>query len=347
MTREEIISSFDPNAPGTTDSLFGLPFDEASAQVIVVPMPWEVTVSYHQGTAHGPEAILAASAQVDLYHRHIADAWKIGIHMLHVPQEWKQKSDALRQLAVAHISSLASAHTQQPVAPEAVNRGCEEMVQYVRDKTRHYLQQGKAVGVLGGDHSTPLGFIQALSEHHDRFGILQIDAHADLRKAYEGFTYSHASIMYNALKLPSVNRLVQVGIRDYCEEEVQVMQRSLGRIKTFFDEDLKDQLYAGTTWQMLCRQIIDELPEKVYISFDIDGLDPKLCPHTGTPVAGGLEYHQAVFLIRELVKSGRKIIGFDLNEVAPGDSDWDANVGARLLYQLCSWMAVSQGLHAK
>ena len=79
-----------------------------------------------------------------------------------------------------------------------------------------FLKDGKLVGLLGGDHSTPLGFIRALSERYDRFGILQIDAHADLRKAYEGFTYSHASIMYNALKIPAVHRLVQVGIRDFC-----------------------------------------------------------------------------------------------------------------------------------
>jgi agmatinase len=198
------------------------------------------------------------------------------------------------------------------------------------------------VGLLGGDHSTPLGFLRALSEKYERFGILQIDAHADLRKAYEGFTYSHASIMYNALKLPSVSRLIQVGIRDFCEEEQDVINRSRGRISTFFDEDLKAWRYKGETWDALCNSIIKELPANVYISFDIDGLDPKLCPNTGTPVAGGLEFQEAIYLIKKVAQS-RKIIGFDLCEVAPGQNDWDANVGARLLYNLCNWMAVSQG----
>jgi agmatinase len=198
------------------------------------------------------------------------------------------------------------------------------------------------VAMLGGDHSTPLGFIRALGEKYNRFGVLQIDAHADLRKAYEGFTYSHASIMYNALKLPAVGRLVQVGIRDYCDEELDVMKRAGGRIVTYFDQDIKEQLFGGTSWAAICDKIIADLPHDVYVSFDIDGLNPKLCPNTGTPVAGGFEFEEVAFLIKKLVKSGRKIIGFDLNEVAPGADDWDANVGARLLYHLCNWMAVSQ-----
>ncbi len=347
MTRQEVISRFNPNAPGTSGTLFGLPFDETTAQIIVMPVPWEVTVSYHTGTANGPEAILNASAQVDLYDRHIPDAWKIGIYMLPVPPEWKEKNKRLRQLADAHIEKMINNEDPDYNILHEINQGCEQMVKYVKDKAKYFLQQGKAVGLLGGDHSTPLGFIEALADQYERFGILQIDAHADLRKAYEGFTYSHASIMYNALKLPAVNRLVQVGIRDFCEEEMNVMERSMGRIKTFFDDDLKEQLFCGKTWNVQCQEIIKELPNMVYISWDIDGLNPALCPNTGTPVAGGLEYHQAVFLIREVVKSGRKIIGFDLNEVAPGTTDWDANVGARLLYQLCNWMAVSQGLHQK
>ena len=169
-------------------------------------------------------------------------------------------------------------------------------------------------------------------------------AHMDLRKAYQGFTYSHASIMYNALKLPSVSRLVQVGIRDYSDEELGVLDRGKGRIVTWFDDDLKAQLYEGHTWAALCDKIIADLPEHVYISFDIDGLDPRFCPGTGTPVPGGLDFQMATFLLKRLIASGRKIISFDLNEVAPGATDWDANVGARLLYQLCNWMCVSQGL---
>ncbi|HYG04473.1 MAG TPA: agmatinase family protein [Chryseosolibacter sp.] len=345
MTKEQIIESFDPNAPGGNDNLFGLPFTPETAELIVIPVPWEVTVSYHSGTASGPAAVLEASAQVDLAVKDISNAWKMGIAMLPVPEEMLNESTALREIASKHISALESGEKVQTDSPVVakVNEACENLNVYLKTLTSNYLKQGKLVCLLGGDHSTPLGFIRALSEKYERFGILQIDAHADLRKAYEGFTYSHASIMYNALKIPAVGRLVQVGIRDYCEEELEMMKRAGGRIATYFDQDIKDHLYEGKSWATICDDIISQLPKEVYISFDIDGLNPKLCPHTGTPVAGGLEYEQVIFLLKRVVKSGKKIIGFDLNEVAPGDDDWDANVGARLLYALCNLMGVSNG----
>jgi agmatinase len=345
MSKELLISRFDPNGPGVAGNLFGLPFTLETAEVVVVPVPWEVTVSYHTGTAKGPQAVIEASSQVDLAMREIHDAWKLGITNMPVPTDLFEESLKLRELASRHIRALESGEKIQgdnPIAAK-INEACENLNIYIRSTIKSLLKEGKIVALLGGDHSTPLGFLRALSEQYDRFGILQFDAHADLRKAYEGFTYSHASIMFNALKLPAVSRLVQVGIRDYCDEELTVIDRSMGRVVTWYDQDLKQQLYEGTTWANLCERIIKDLPSYVYISFDIDGLNPKLCPHTGTPVAGGLEFEQALYLIRKLVKSGRRIIGFDLCEVAPGNDDWDANVGARLLYQLCNWAAVSQG----
>lgn len=345
MTKEDVIAQFDPNAPGASGNLFGLPFTPENADLVIVPVPWEVTVSYKEGTAKGPEAILEASAQVDLFVKDIPDAWKLGIAMLPVPQNLYEENTKLRTLSAQYIEALSEdgESTDNPVL-DKINEACENLNIYVKNTTLKQIRDGKLVGLLGGDHSTPLGFLRALSERYDRFAILQIDAHADLRKAYEGFTYSHASIMYNALKLPAVAKLVQVGIRDYCEEEVMVMQRAAGRVVTFFDEDIKTHQYEGKSWDAICNAIIKELPELIYISFDIDGLDPKLCPNTGTPVAGGFEFHEVQHLIKKLVKSGKRIIGFDLNEVAPAaDNEWDANVGARLLYTLCNWMAVSNG----
>ena len=342
-SKEEVIQSFDPNAPGTADNLFGLPFTVDHAEVVIVPVPWEVTVSYNTGTANGPQAVLEASAQVDLFVRDIPDAWKLGVAMQPIPQNLAEESNKLRELSSQYIESLEDGAEINPADPvlAKINEASENLNIYVKSTTQRFLKEGKLVGLIGGDHSTPLGFIRALSERYERFGILQIDAHADLRKAYEGFTYSHASIMYNALKIPAVNRLVQVGIRDFCEEEVNVIDRSMGRVVTFFDEDIKASQYNGKSWDSICDQIIQQLPDLVYISFDIDGLDPKLCPNTGTPVAGGFEFHQIAYLIKKVVKANKKIIGFDLNEVAPGESEWDANVGARMLYHLCNWMAVS------
>jgi agmatinase len=343
MTKEEAIKSFDANGPGVSGNLFGLPFTPENASIVVLPLPWEVTVSYHTGTAKGPHSILNASSQVDLAVKDIPDAWKTGISLLPISLSLYEESCKLRELASKHIQALEAGDktlSESPIVSK-VNEGCENLNIYVKSVANKLLAEGKMIGLVGGDHSTPLGFLRALSERYNRFGILQIDAHADLRKSYEGFTYSHASIMYNALKLPAVGKLVQVGIRDYCDEELAVMKNALGRVVTFFDQDMKEQIYEGSSWALISDRIIENLPKEVYISFDVDGLNPKLCPNTGTPVAGGLEFEQAAYLIKKLVASGRKIIGFDLCEVAPGNDDWDANVGARLLYLLCNYMAVS------
>lgn len=343
MNKEELIHSFDPNSAGIAGNLFGLPFSIDTSELVIVPVPWEVTVSYHSGTAHGPKAVLEASSQVDCFVKDIPDAWKVGVSMLAIPENILEENNKLRKLSEQHIRAVESGKAIESTDPllASINEASENLNIYVKSTTQKLLKEGKLVGLLGGDHSTPLGFLRALSERYDRFGVLQIDAHADLRKAYEGFTYSHASIMYNALKIPGVSRLVQVGIRDFCEEEMDVIKRSMGRVVTFFDEDIKSWQYEGNTWDEICDQIIKPLPDLVYISFDIDGLDPKLAPSTGTPVAGGFEFQQIAYLIKKLVQANKKIIGFDLCEVAPGTTDWDANVGARMLWHLCNWMAVS------
>jgi agmatinase len=345
LSKEEAIQRFDPNGPGMKGNIFGLPFSPDNAELILVPAPWEVTVSYHEGTANGPQAILDASLQVDHFLQDIPDAWKLGVSMLPIPADMLEENKKLRNWSREHLARIENGETISPddVVLSKINEACENFNIYIKSVTQGYLKQGKLVALVGGDHSTPLGFLRALSEQYPRFGILQIDAHADLRKSYEGFTHSHASIMYNALKIPAVGKLVQVGVRDYCAEEMDVIHRAMGRVTTFFDDDLKAYAYQGKTWYAQCEEIIKQLPPLVYISFDIDGLDPKLCPNTGTPVPGGLEFQQVTYLLKKLVLSGKKIIGFDLNEVAPGKDDWDANVGARLLYQLCHWMGASQG----
>jgi agmatinase len=343
MTRDEIIAQTDPNAAGTPGALFGLPFTPEHAALVIVPVPWEVTVSYHSGTSRAPQAIVDASWQIDLAVKDIPDAWQLGTAVLPFPTSIYEENVKLREWAAQHISTAPEKKSASDPDMRKINAACENLNIYIKSTTQKLLKDGKMVALLGGDHSTPLGYLRTLSEKYDHFGILQFDAHADLRKAYQGFTYSHASIMYNALKLPGVSRLVQVGIRDYCDEELDVMKNSKGRVVTHFDDEIKSALFEGAYWTDICAQILKDLPQHVYISFDIDGLNPKLCPNTGTPVPGGLEFEQAQYLIRKLATSGKKIIGFDLNEVSPGTDDWDANVGARMLYHLCNWMAVSQG----
>jgi agmatinase len=148
--------------------------------------------------------------------------------------------------------------------------------------------------------------------------------------------------MYNTLReIDQVKRLVQIGIRDYSEGEWMHIRESKSRIITYFEKDIKARSYEGETWGMIADEIVSKLPDKVHISFDIDGLDPKLCPNSGTPVQGGFETEQLFYLFGKILKSGRKIIGFDLVEIGVGETDWDANVGARVLFKLCNLLLAS------
>ena len=349
MSKEKKIATFNPNDIGDSNgNIFGLPFNTQESSLVIIPVPWEVTVSYSSGTANGPQAIYDASFQVDLYDPAVKDAWKMGIAMMPVSKKIKSESNKLRKKAEQYISLYASGksadkHTRMRAIQSEVNEACHKMNKWVKKQALSVLQNQQIPALLGGDHSTPLGLMQALADTHTSFGILQIDAHADLRIAYEGFEYSHASIMYNALQIPAVSSLTQVGIRDYCEDEKNMID-SDARIHTFFDRDIKFEQFEGKTWKDTCRKIITTLPEQIYLSIDIDGLDPKLCPNTGTPVPGGFEFEQVVYLIQEVLLAGKKIIGFDINEVAPGKDEWDANVGARLLYKVSNLCLLSNGV---
>lgn len=339
------LETYNPSGIGLLNgNLYGLPFDAESAQLLVFGVPWEVTVSYGAGTANGPQQILDASPQLDLYDFDNPEGWRQGIFMMEIPQDILEKNGYYREKAGQIIDRLeqGKALTETPdLAPvlTEINQACESVNQWLYQHCRDALANGKRVAVIGGDHSSPLGYYRALAEVYPEFGILHIDAHADLRDAYEGFEFSHASIMFNAIKLPQITKLVQVGLRDICHDEVQLIDNSDRRIVAYYDPVIHQKLYAGISWIELCREMISHLPQSVHISFDVDGLDPKLCPNTGTPVPGGLELEQAFCLFRELVKSGRKIIGFDLCEV--GDAEWDGNVGARIVYKLANLMDLS------
>ena len=342
------LSNFDPNLVGNpNNNIFGLPFTEAEARLVILPVPWEVTVSYTGGTARAPEHIFNSSLQVDLFDQDVKDGWKQGFYMRPSDKKVLMKSDYLRKEAELYINYISQGEIVADnkfmcKSQKEINEGSLFLNNWVFEQTKELLERGKLVGLLGGDHSTPLGFFKAIAEKHGDFGILQIDAHCDMRKAYEGFTYSHASIMYNALEeIPQLKKLVQVGIRDYCEEEVDYINNNKNRVVTYFDKDIKERQYEGQSWQQIVDEMLNHLPEKVFISFDIDGLDPKLCPHTGTPVQGGFETEQVFYLFKKLIQSGRKLVGFDLNEVGVSQDEWDENVGARCLFKLCNLMIAS------
>ena len=343
------LSNFDPNLAGNpNNNIFGLPFTEEEAALVLLPVPWEVTVSYIAGTARAAEHICKASLQVDLTDIDIKDGWKQGFYMREIDKKVLMKSDYLRKEAELFINYISQGEVvgdskfMCKILKE-VNEGSAFLNNWVYEQTKELLDKDKLVGVIGGDHSTPLGFFKAIAEKHGDFGILQIDAHCDLRKAYENFKYSHASIMYNALEeITQITKLVQVGIRDYSEMEFDYIKNSNERVITFFDKDIKEKIFEGAPWKQITDEIVNKLPQKVYISFDIDGLDPKLCPNTGTPVQGGFETEQIFYLFKKVLQSGRQLIGFDLNEVGISTNEWDENVGARVLFKLCNLMVAGK-----
>ncbi len=343
--------AFDPNSAAAGDSgIFGLPYPEKDSRVIYLPVPWEATTSYGGGTSLGPAAILAASRQVDLFDHHVLKPYEAGLFMRPADSriaEWNHKAKPLARRVIEAGGEVAG-NTALQAALGEVNAYGGRVNEWVQAETAGILAAGKLPGIVGGDHSVPFGAFAAAAEVYPKgYSILHFDAHSDTRKAYEGFEWSHASIMNNALtRLPAVKRLVQVGIRDYCEEEHEFCRAQGERVRVFFDADLAARSLEGQHWSSFCDEITTRLTEDVWVSFDIDGLDPTLCPNTGTPVPGGLSFHQANLVLDRLVRSGKRVIGFDLTEVAPGDSgtdEWDANVGARLLYKLTGWALASRG----
>lgn len=337
------MTDFNPNDVGVANgNIFGLPYTAEESELVIIPVSTDITCSFNKGTAKAPQRIVEASLQVDLFDINLDRAWENKVFMLPVNKKEAKQHRKVGKIASEIITKLEEGEELTEEDNEilfSVNAYCDEINKQVKEKATYYLQQGKKVAVLGGDHNSPLGLIQALAEKYNDFGILQIDAHADLRIAYEGFEYSHASIAHNALQLNQVSKLVQLGIRDVCQDEKDYITNSNGRITTFFDWDIKAQQFNGKTWDSICNDVISELPQNVYITYDIDALDPKLCPNTGTPVPGGFELEQVNYLINKLVESKKKLIGFDLNEV--GNNDWDANVGARVLFKLCNFIKKS------
>jgi agmatinase len=335
------LADFNPNdAAQAGTGIFGLPHDAEHANIIIIPIKWEVTVSYGSGASQGPEAIIEASKQLDLCHHDYPELWRDGIWVDAFPRELEVLNDTLKAEAKyiidaieEGVDTLNDAHCKEKYT--LIEAGCKQLNTWLKERVSHWKSKGKTVGLIGGDHSTPFGYIDYLSEQHTDFGILMLDAHMDLREAFEGFAFSHASIFYNTLRFPQLSKMVQVGIRDYCHEEKQRVADSNNRIQIFYDRDLKRAHFEGKSWKQQVDEIIVQLPQKVYVSVDIDGLDPKLCPNTGTPVPGGLQFEEAAYLMHRLKQSGKEIIGFDLCEVSPGENEWDGNVGARVLYQLC------------
>jgi len=337
-------SDFDPDAAAPADSgIYGLPFAPEDSRVVILPVPFEATTSYGGGTSKGPQAVLEASRQVDLFDQETGRPYAEGIAMLPIPKNVVRWNTDARKLAAPVIAKGGVVDRVTRNAAEKVNAYGDKLNAWVYEEVSELIAAGKLAVVLGGDHAVPYGAIRAHAERYPGVGILHLDAHADLRDAYEGFTWSHASIFNNVMRnIPQVGKLVQVGVRDLGQAERQMIDDSKGRIVTFYDAELAAKKEEGVPFAKLADQIVAELPELIYLSWDIDGLDPTLCPGTGTPVPGGLSWNEAIGLLRAIERSGKRIVGLDLCEVSPGETEWDANVGARLLYKMIGFALKTQ-----
>ena len=343
-------SDFDPDAPADAEGgLFGLTTSPEEAGVRVLGLPFDATTSYRRGTALGPAAVLAASHQIDLLDVQQRDwtggdgrPWAAGVHFELDEQvaTWNEEAVPLATAIIERGGRIGDDATllRSIERVEAIGTALNDRVEAW---TAARLAAGQIPALLGGDHSVPLGALVAAARAHPGLGVLHVDAHADLRPAFEGFRWSHASILHNVLaEAPGLGQVLSIGLRDLGEVELARLDASAGSVRPIFGHAWAALRARGADLVEVVAKEIARLPDEVWITFDIDGLEPAWCPNTGTPVPGGLTWDEALLWIGGVVDSGRRIVGFDLCEVGPGeapqtDTDgWDAIVGARLLYKL-------------
>ena len=321
---------------------FGAKVSFKKARIVLLPVPWEVTASGGRGTSEAPLHIKKASHQLDFWTKE-RGAFNHLIYFCSLSpeiQKLNKKYSLLGQKIINRWEENKIPSPKEMPLLQKINRACNMMTDWVYKKSEAILRAEKIPALIGGDHSISEGLLKLLGERHQgNYGILHIDAHLDMRKAFQGFTHSHASVMHNVLhQAPPPKKLVQVGMRDFCEEEYRIKGEGIIR---YFDEDLQERIFKGEAWLKICEEIIASLPEQVYVSLDVDGLEQSYAPHTGTPVPGGLSYNQVLFLLKEIKKQKKILIGFDVVETACPQKPslphncWNGNVSARLIYTLC------------
>ena len=334
---------FDPNgAIPDNGNYFGIPLSPDEAALVLISAPWDTTVSERAGSSYAPDAIIEASRGVDFFEPMAPYTWRKGIATAPIDYSIQDMSHRLRSdadriiKAYKHINSSALDAMGYARRLRRVNEASEAINDNIYEQAKQWLDKGKIVGLVGGDQSTAYGNIRAVAEAHSKIGILHIDSNCDLREQYQGFNHSNASVMYNVLRdIEGVERIVGVGVRAFCPQE---WERAMSdeRVTLFTGQTIWAKHFEGVNWATMCDDIIAELPEKVYVSLDIDGLTIECSPHTGSMVAGGLRFPEVVYLLGRVVDSGRKIVGFDLTEVVPDlDDKTDAAIAARLLYNMC------------
>jgi len=323
---------------------FGAKTTFNKADLILIPVPWEVTASYGAGTSQGPNLVRKASSQLDFFNLDMKSSYNTKLHM----EPLDSLIQTLNKEAKAWAKVIQQGYEEDEVLSakeksfcQKVNQASESMLDWIYEKSVKIFSQDKVPALVGGDHSISEGLLRLVGEKlKGQYGILHLDAHADLRESYQGFKYSHASVMYNVLNsVFAPQKLIQVGVRDFCEPEYNIIKND-SRVDCFFDADMSSRLFSGEKWVDICRTIIHSLPSNVYVSLDVDVLSRYYVPGTGTPVPGGLSFNQLLYLFSEIKRQKKKLVAFDVVETSGGESqdqsflNWNGNVSARLIYYL-------------
>ena len=263
-----------------------------SAAYVLLGVPYDGTSTFVKGADKGPQAILNASDSLELYDiQYDKETYKAGIYTDHYEYDFS--------------------------TPEA-------MVQSVYGRVSHFLDKGKRVAMVGGEHSVSVGAIRAMSERYPNLTVLQFDAHADLRDEYHGSPYNHACVMRRAQEYA---RVVQVGIRNVCEEE----QCHIVPENIFYAHDI----VGRTGWESA---VLERLTDEVYITFDLDGFDPSILPATGTPLPGGLQWYPTLNLLEQVFRA-KRVVGFDVVELCPQEGNVVSDVlASTLVYKMMGMM---------
>jgi agmatinase len=285
----------------TTKNYAGIPDEFAQlekSKVVLIPVPYDGTSTWGKGADKGPEALLEASENMELYDIETnTEVFQQGVYVAE---------------AIAELSS-----------PEA-------MVNSVHNRTKEYIKRNKFVTLVGGEHSLSIGSIRAFNECFDNLTVLHIDAHADLRESYDGTPYNHACAVYEASQNTN---LVQVGIRSMDAIEMTLMDTE----KTFFAHEM----VADEYWM---DKVVDLLTENVFITFDLDALDPSILPSTGTPEPGGLFWYETLEFLKQVFEE-KNVVGFDLVELCPNAHERSSNfVAAKLYYKMLSYKFMNEAV---
>jgi agmatinase len=261
------------------------------SKIVILPVPYDGTSTWGKGADRGPDAILEASANMELY-------------------DIDTDSEVFRK----------GIFTASPVTE---NASPEKMTEHVRKEVSRYIDDGKFIVTLGGEHSVSIGSVKAFVDKYPGLSVLQIDAHTDLRQEYLGSRYNHACVM---ARIKELCPAVQVGIRSMDVEERQYIDKD----RIFYAKDI---IGGETEWM---EDVIEKLGYHVYVTIDLDGFDPSVVPATGTPEPGGLQYYDVIHLLRKVIMK-KNLAGFDVVELCPDDRNKSSNfLASKLIYQLLS-----------